>query len=109
MLNQFKILLVDKFAEIYKILQDLCSCVQRAGASITASALMSIFYEVECIEKKFLSFIRSHRPLVMIWIHLNSCHHSNLRMKNYEVRDSDINPKNLNPLNTPEFHQIELY
>lgn len=74
--NRYKFVQQDKFAKKYLIWQCICSCGLKSRTFVTSSTLNADLYIKECLQKRLLPFIRSHRSSVKFWPDLASIHYA---------------------------------
>lgn len=106
---RYKYQMLDKYGKKVLVWQGICSCGLKTPAYMTTLNMNSQLYMKECLEKRVLPFIRSHRGPVKFWPDLASCHYSKATMSWYENNEVDVIAKNLNPPNCPELRPIERY
>lgn len=72
--NKFKYVQMEKYAKKIMIWQAICSCGKKSEPFLTSSTLNSNVYIKECLQKRVLPMIQSHRAPVKFWLDLASCH-----------------------------------
>lgn len=107
--GRFKFVFADKFARKLMIWQGICSCGKKTKTFITGDTMNGNVYKEECLQKRVLPFIRSHRGPVKFWPDLASCHYSRDVVKWYKENKIDFVEKSINPPNCPDFRPIEKY
>ena len=107
--DKFKYIQVDKFAKKFMVWQAICSCGRRSEPFITNQTMTAYLYIKECLKKRLLPFIRSHRVPVKFWPDLATIHYAGKTNRWYEENQVDVIPKVMNPPNCPQFRPIERY
>lgn len=106
---KYKFVMHDKFAAKFMIWQAICTCGLRSQVFVTKSTMNADLYIKECLQKRILPLIRSHRNEVMFWPDLASCHYAKLTLSWFEANNVAFIKKYMNPPNCPEFRPIERY
>jgi transposase len=100
---------LDKFAKKFLLWQAICSCGQYSKPYVTTGTINGQIYREECLQKRLLPFLRSHRGPTLFWPDLASCHYAKQVMEWYEENDVVVVPKEANPPNAPELRPIEKF
>jgi hypothetical protein len=107
--GKFKFVFADKFARKCLIWQGICSCGRKTPVFVTNKTMDSKMYKEECLRKRILPYIRSHKGPVKFWPDLASCHYSKEVLQWYRDNGVDFVEKDINPPNCPQFRPIEKY
>lgn len=107
--HQFKYQGLVKFPKKYLIWQAICSCGKRSKSYIAKGSMNTDIYVKECLQKRLLPFVKSHRVNTIFWPDLASCHYSKKTVKWYKLNHINFVPKDSNPPNCPELRPIERY
>lgn len=100
---------MDKFAKKYLLWQAICECGRYSKPFVTTGTINGQIYREECLQKRLLPFLRSHRGPTLFWPDLASCHYAKPVMDWYEAKGVNVVPKEANPPNTPELRPIEKF
>lgn len=107
--DKYKFVLVDKFAKKYMIWQAICTCGLKSRCFVTSGTMNSEVYTRECLQKRLLPFLKSHRVQPLFWPDLASCHYSIATKNWYQGNQVRYVPVDHNPPNCPELRPIEIY
>ena len=107
--DKFKYIQVDKFGKKFMVWQAICSCDRRSEPFITNQTMTADLYIKECLKKRLIPFIKSHKGPVKFWPDLATVRYASKTKHWYEVNQVDVVPKVLNPPNCPQFRPIERY
>lgn len=106
---KYKYIYMDKFAKKLMIWQAICSCGRKSEVFITSETMTRQVYIAECLEKRLLHFIQSHRTPIIFWPDLASCHYSKVTTEWLNHHGIQFVPKSHNPPNCPQFRPIEKF
>lgn len=106
---KFKAKKLTKYPKKYLIWQAICTCGRRSQIFTTTGNVNQDIYVNECLQKKLLPFIKSHKGSVLFWPDLATCHYGRLAKEWYEKNNIVVVPKEANPPNCPELRPIETY
>ena len=98
---------VEKFGKKAMVWQAICSCGKISKPFITTASMNSEIYIKECLQKRLLPMIRSHKDPVVFWPDLASCHYSKSTVEWYTTKNVTFVPKDMNPPNCPQLRPIE--
>lgn len=107
--SKFKFVCQDKFAKKFMIWQALCTCGIKSRVFVTSSTMTAEICKNECLQKRILPIIRSHKSHVYFWPDLASCHYAGSTMEWYRVNKVDVIANDMNPPNCPALRPIEKY
>lgn len=99
----------SKFPKKYLVWQAICTCGKKSKSFVTTGTINKEIYQKECLQKRLLPFIKSHRENPLFWPDLASCHYAKTVMEWYQANQVNIVPKTSNPPNCPELRPIERY
>jgi IS30 family transposase len=105
--DRYKFKKVNKFGKKFMIWQAICSCGKKTPFFITSKTMTSKMYISECLEKRLLPFIKSHKGQCLFWPDLASCHYSKQTLEWYQMNGVKFVKKIHNPPNCPDFRPIE--
>lgn len=100
-------ILVEKFGKKAMVWQAICSCGKISQPFITTASMNSETYIRECLQKRLLPMIRSHKDPVIFWPDLASCHYAKSTVEWYNTKNVSFVPKDMNPPNCPQLRPIE--
>lgn len=106
---KFKYQSLSKYPKKYLVWQAICSCGLKSKAYIAKGTMTSDVYLEECLEKRLLPLIRSHKGSTLFWPDLATVHYSKKVQQWYESNGVNYVPKDLNPPNCPELRPVEKY
>lgn len=107
--KQFKYKSLSKFPQKFLVWQAICSCGRRSKSYIAKGSLKSSNYISECLEKRLLPFIRSHKKPTVFWPDLATIHYSSAVLEWYRVNEVNFVGKDENPPNCPHLRPVETY
>lgn len=88
--KKFKYVLQDKYAKKAMIWQGICSCGIKSRGFVTTSTINAKLYIDECLKKRLLPVIRSHKDPVKFWPDLASIHYARSTMQWFEANQVDV-------------------
>ena len=107
--SKYKYKMMDKFGKKAMIWQAICSCGLKSRTFVTSSSMTSSLYIKECLNKRILPLIRSHKCSTKFWPDLATIHYAKDTLAWYKGNKVDFVPKHMNPPNCPQFRPIEKY
>lgn len=107
--NRFKFVLQDKFAKKMMVWQALCSCGRKSKGFVTTSTMDRHMYINECLQKRLLPLIKSHRTKPTFWPDSATIHYANDTLGWYKANKVAYIAKDGNPKNCPHLRPIEKY
>lgn len=72
---KFKYQKLSKFPKKYLVWQTICSCGLKSQSYVAKGSMTSDIYLEECLEKRLLPFIKSHKLQTLFWPDLATVHY----------------------------------
>ena len=107
--EQFRTRKQSKFPKRFLVWQAICSSGKRNKFFVGQGIVNSNIYIKECMQKRFLPFLREHNESTFFWPDLASCHYSRATAEWYNANGVVFVPKEANPPNCPELRPVERY
>lgn len=107
--RKFKYQRLSKFPTKYMVWMAICSCGRKSRCYVAKGNMKASDYIKECLEKRLLSFIKSHEVPPVFWPDLASIHYSRTVLDWYEQNEILYVPKEYNPPNCPQLRPIETF
>lgn len=100
---------VEKFGAKLLVWQAICQCGQRSRLFVTSGTINGENYRKECLEKRLIPFIKSHKGSTLFWPDLASAHYAKKTLELLEAANVQYVQKEANPPNVPELRPIERF
>lgn len=107
--NSEKSIFCEKFGKKVLVWQAICQCGKVSSPFFTTDNLNHQIYLKECLQKRLLPLIRSHKAKPLFWPDLASCHYAKSVVNWYEKQNIEYVKKEMNPPNCPEVRPIEKF
>lgn len=107
--DEIKAIALDKFGSKLLVWQAICQCGKRSRPYICSGTINSHIYLTECLQKRLLPFIRSHKQPTIFWPDLASSHYANKIIDWLNENNVNFVRKDMNPPNTPQLRPVERY
>lgn len=101
-----KSIYTEKFGNKMMVWQAICQCGIKF---FTNKSMNADLYQKECLQKRLLPMVRSHKGSVTFWPDLATCHYANDCIQWYKSNNVKFVDKDTNPPNAPEVRPIECY
>lgn len=107
--SKFKYQRLTKFPRKHMVWQSICSCGQKSEIFISKGTLNKDIYIKECLQKRLLPFLKSHRVSPLFWPGLASVHYAKDTQEWYKANKVIFVPIEANPPNVPQLRPIETF
>lgn len=104
--KKYRHILTEKFAQKYMVWQAICSCGRKCKPFIFKGTMTSKRYIKECLQKRLLPIIRSHKKSVLFWPDLTSYHYSKATLNWFLNNSINVVAQSMNPPNNPKLRPI---